>query len=185
MPDVLFVVVGEDRVAYGGDAKFTGEKSFRDYALKQDDYDLSRFLFLGRVPPGQLAKLLSVGDLHLYFTVPFVLSWSLFNALACGGTVVASDTAPVRDLIRHEETGLLAGFYDVEGLADLGLRVLRDPEGHRHLGRNGMELIRRRYALDVTLPKMLDLYRRVVEGGGRAAGPDAGPTPPKLRVVSA
>ena len=65
------------------------------------------------------------------------------------------------EVIRHGENGLLGDFYDVAGLADLSLRVLRDPEGHRALGRAGMELIREKYALSVTLPRLLDLYRRV------------------------
>jgi glycosyltransferase involved in cell wall biosynthesis len=161
MPDVIFFVVGADRVAYGGDLKHIQEKSYLQHVLKQGDYDLSRFVFPGLVHPRELSKLLSLSDLHLYFTVPFVLSWSLFNALACGCTVVASDTGPVAEVIRHEENGLLADFYDVAGLADLSLRVLRDPEGHRALGRAGMELIREKYALSVTLPRLLDLYRRV------------------------
>ena len=92
----------------------------------QDGYDLSKFVFTGR-PPHDLARHLSLGDLHIYLTVPFVLSWSLFDALACGSTVAASDTPPVRELISHDRTGLLAGFFDVAGLAELALRVLRDP----------------------------------------------------------
>lgn len=164
MPDVLFVVAGVDRVAYGGDLKFIKEKSFREHVLKQDDYDLSKFLFTGLMPPHQLARVLSISDLHLYLTVPFVLSWSLFNALACGATVVASDTEPVRELIRHGENGLLADFYDIEGLAELGLSVLRDPAAHRPLGQAGEDLIASRYALNVTLPRMLDLYQRVAGG---------------------
>jgi glycosyltransferase involved in cell wall biosynthesis len=171
MPDVIFFVVGADRVAYGGDLKHIEEKSFLQHVLKRGDYDLSRFVFPGLVHPHELSKLLSLSDLHLYFTVPFVLSWSLFNALACGCTVVASDTGPVAEVIRHGENGLLADFYDVAGLADLSLRVLRDPEGHRHLGRAGMGLIREEYALSVTLPRLLDLYRRV---GRRPEAPRAG-----------
>ena len=163
-PDVIFLVVGADRIAYGGDLKHIKEKSYLAHVLKQDDYDLSRFVFPGLVKPNELAKLLSISDLHLYFTAPFVLSWSLFNALACGCTVVASDTGPVAEVVRHEENGLLADFYDVAGLADLSLRVLRDPEGHRHLGRAGMELIGEKYALSQTLPRLLEFYQGVHRG---------------------
>ncbi len=82
--DVAFAVVGEDRVCYGGDARFTKGKTFKEWVLAQDDYDLSRIRFLGRMPPAELAKLLAASDLHLYLTTPFVLSWSLLNAMACG-----------------------------------------------------------------------------------------------------
>ena len=163
-PDVVFIVVGSDRVAYGGDLKYIQESSFREHVLKQDDYDLSKFIFTGLITPQNLAKLFSITDLHIYLTVPFVLSWSLFNALACGATVVASNTPPVQELIKHEVTGLLADFYDVDGLAELSLRVLREPVGHWFLGRAGMDLIAERYALDKCLPRMLALYDRVAQG---------------------
>lgn len=162
MPNVVFAVVGSDRVAYGGDLRYIKEKSFREHVLKQDQYDLSKFVFTGRLSPPELARLLSAGDLHIYLTVPFVLSWSLFDALACGCTVLASDTAPVRELIEHEKTGLLADFYDVDRLAELALRVLRDPPAHRHLGEAGTALIEERYTLKKCLPRMLALYQRVL-----------------------
>jgi len=160
--DVVFVVVGEDRIAYGGDTKHIQEKTFREHVLAQDDYDLSKFIFPGRLAPQNLAQLLSVADLHIYLTVPFVLSWSLFDALSCGATVVASKTAPVCELVTHEQTGLLADFYDVDGLTTQALRVLRDPAGHRPLGEAGMQLIEDQYDLKKMLPQMLDLYQRAM-----------------------
>lgn len=159
-PDVVFAVVGTDRIAYGGDTKHIEGTSFKDHVLRQDDYDLSKFVFTGHLGTGDLARLLSAGDVHIYLTVPFVLSWSLFDALACGATVVASDTPPVQELIEHERTGLLAGFYDVERLAELALAVLDDPPAYRRLGEAGMALIDEQYTLEKCLPKMLALYER-------------------------
>lgn len=161
MPNVLFAVVGSDRVAYGGDLRYIQEKSFREHVLKQDHYDPAKFVFPGRMTPPDLAQLLSASDLHIYLTVPFVLSWSLFDALACGCTVVASNTAPVRELIAHESTGLLADFYDVEGLTAQALRVLGDPSAHRRLGEAGQALIEDKYTLKKCLPQMLEMYQRV------------------------
>ena len=160
--DVIFVVVGEDRLCYGGDDQITGEKSFKDWVLKQGDYDLSRFIFPGRIPPPALAQLFSLSDLHVYLTVPFVLSWSLMNALACGTTVLASDTEPVREMIEHEKNGLLADFFDVDGLAATAERVLDAPGEFRHLGQAGREMIRSRYSLPDCLEQMLGLYREVL-----------------------
>jgi glycosyltransferase involved in cell wall biosynthesis len=156
--DVVFVVVGEDRVCYGGDPEFTGNPSFKQWVLARDDYDLSRFVFTGLLPTPALVQLFALSDLHIYLTVPFVLSWSLMDALACGTTVLASDTAPVREMVRDGHNGLLADFFDVEGLADLAGKVLDDPAAYRPLGRAGQEMIRERYSLEVCLPRMLDLY---------------------------
>ncbi|HJT31545.1 MAG TPA: glycosyltransferase [Pirellulales bacterium] len=156
--DVLFVVVGEDRVCYGGDLEFTGGKSFKEWVLAGDDCDLSRFIFTGLLPTPALAQLFSLSDLHIYLTVPFVLSWSLMDALACGATVLASNTAPVREMIEHDRNGLLVDFFDVEGLADAAERVLDAPGDYSRLGQAGTEMIRQQYSLDVCLPRMLDLY---------------------------
>lgn len=160
-PEVLFVVVGADRVAYGGDLKSTGGASYKEFVLAQDSYDLTKFRFTGLLPPVDLASLLSISDLHIYLTVPFVLSWSLFNALACGAIVVASDTSPVREIVRHGENGLLAGFFDIDRFAELSLNVLREPERFRHLREAGSALINETYSLEKTLPRLMQLYERV------------------------
>jgi glycosyltransferase involved in cell wall biosynthesis len=161
--DVVFVVVGEDRVAYGGDQRFTEGMTFKQWVLSRDDYDLNRILFTGRVPPQQLSALLSLSDLHLYLTAPFVLSWSLMNALACGATVLASDTAPVAEMIRHGENGLLFDFFDVDRAVEQAHQVLDNLDDHRHLGKAGIETIHAKYSLDVCLPKLVQLYRGVTD----------------------
>jgi len=160
--DVLFVVVGEDRVCYGGDEEFTGRKSFKEWVLARDEYDLSRFVFTGPVPVGTLAQLFALSDLHIYLTVPFVLSWSLLNALACGTTVLASNTPPVREVVEHGKNGLLADFFDIDGLAAAAGQVLDAPQDYKHLGRAGVEMVRERYSLEVCLPRMLALYEDAV-----------------------
>jgi glycosyltransferase involved in cell wall biosynthesis len=156
--DVLFLVVGQDRVCYGGDRRHTGGRSFKEWVFAQEDFDLSRFRFLGLLPPAELARLFSLSDLHIYLTVPFVLSWSVFNALACGTTLLASDTAPVRELVTAGTNGLLADFFDIDEFVRLAARVLDDPGDYRQLGETGREMIRGKYSLDVCLPRLRDLY---------------------------
>ena len=156
--DVLFVVVGQDRICYGGDQRHIGDKTFKEWVLSRDRYDLSRFLFTGLMTTPDLAKLFAISDLHVYLTVPFVLSWSLLNALACGATVLASDTAPVREVISEGQNGLLTDFFDAEALADRASDVLDHPADYRELGRNGVAMVREKYSLDVCLPQILGLY---------------------------
>jgi glycosyltransferase involved in cell wall biosynthesis len=161
-PDPVFVVVGEDRVAYGGDDKRTGGKTFRDHVLASGDYDLDRFRFPGRVAPQVLVHLLSLSSLHVYLTVPFVLSWSMLDAMSCGCVILGSDTAPVRELIADGENGLLRDFADDAALAEAALTVLADPEGHRALGRNARATIEQRYGLDDLVPRHAAFYEDVV-----------------------
>jgi glycosyltransferase involved in cell wall biosynthesis len=164
--DVLFLVVGEDRTAYGGESRFTEGKSFKQWVLEQDDYDLSRILFTGRLPAPELADVFSLTDLHVYLTAPFVLSWSLMDALACGAVVLASDTPPVREMIRHDENGLLVDFFDVDAMVAAAERVLDDPSSFRPLGEAGTKMIREHYSLDVCALKTLAFYQEVVLGRG-------------------
>ena len=166
--DVLFVVVGEDRVCYGGDHDLIGKRSFKEWVLSQDTFDLSRFLFPGRMPATLLAELLAMSDLHVYLTVPFILSWSLMDALACGATILASDTAPVREMIQHGHNGLLTDFFDVERMAQAASEVLDHPEDYKNLGRRGAEMIRNKYSLEVCLPQMRHLYEEAVIAHGKA-----------------
>jgi glycosyltransferase involved in cell wall biosynthesis len=162
--DVLFIVVGEDRICYGGDQDAIGKRTFKEWVLAQDTYDLSRFVFTGLLPTPTLAELFAISDLHIYLTAPFVLSWSLMDALACGTTVLASDTPPVREMITHGENGLLVDFFDIEAMANLAEEVLDDPSAFRRLGEAGTEMIVNRYSLDVCLPQMLRLYE---DAGGK------------------
>jgi glycosyltransferase involved in cell wall biosynthesis len=156
--DVIFPVAGKDRVCYGGDRAVTGARTFKEWVLARDDDDLSRFVFLGPTPPPMLARLSNLSDLHMYLTVPFVLSWSLMDALACGATVLASDTEPVREMIAHGENGLLVNFCDVDGWVEAASRVLDRSGDFESLGISGARMIRDRYSLAVCLPQMLALY---------------------------
>ena len=159
-PDVVFLVVGSDRVAYGGDENHIAPyKTFKEWTLaKNPDLDLSKFHFVGRLAPPDLAQLLAAGDLHIYLTVPFVLSWSMMDAMSCGAVVLGSDTAPVREMIRDGENGLLADFFSPEAIADKAVRVLQDPAAARPMGRAAERMIAERYSLEAVIPEMLRLY---------------------------
>lgn len=159
-PKVLFVCVGSNRVCYGGDLRFIQEKSFREHVEKKEQPDPEKFFYTGTVPTGELAEILSLSDCHIYFTVPFVLSWSLFNAMSSGCRIVSCRVAPVEEAIIHGQSGLLADFYDVEGHARHALRILREPGEWSHLGDNARRTIEAKYDLSRTLPQFMRLLGR-------------------------
>jgi glycosyltransferase involved in cell wall biosynthesis len=164
--DVIFLIVGTDRIAYGGDASYIGEaKTFKEWVLAREPIDPKRFFFLGRIPPLDLSNLLATTDLHMYLTVPFVLSWSMLDAMSCGAVVLGSATAPVRDMIRDGENGLLADFFDIEGFVTKALKVLKDPDALRPLGRAAEQMVDEHYSLKAIIPKMVDLYERTLNRG--------------------
>jgi glycosyltransferase involved in cell wall biosynthesis len=177
-PDVVFLVVGSERVAYGGDLRYTGDKkSFARWVLSRDSYDPAKVKLLGNVTAKALGRLLAATDLHIYLTAPFVLSWSMMDAMSCGAVVLGSDTGPVREMIVDGENGLLADFFDVEGIAQKAVRVLRDPAAFRPLGRAAEHMIGERYSVAAVLPKMLRLYEEAADGRGLRAGPASPPLP--------
>jgi glycosyltransferase involved in cell wall biosynthesis len=158
--NVIFLVAGTDRIAYGGDEQHIGQKSFKDWVLSQDQYDLNRIKFVGRIPPTELSRMMAGGDLHIYLTVPFVLSWSMMDAMSCGAVVLGSNTAPVREMIEPGVNGLLADFFSPEDFARQALEVLDDPAKFRPLGRAAETKIHENFSLDVILPQMVTMYEQ-------------------------
>lgn len=128
-PGARALIVGSDDVSYGRQSK-TG--SWRKQLIDElgGSVDWNRVHFLGRVPYEAFCTLLKVSRVHVYLSYPFVLSWSLIEALMAGCFVVASDTAPVREVIRDGENGLLTSFFDPDVLADLVIDALADPARH-------------------------------------------------------
>jgi glycosyltransferase involved in cell wall biosynthesis len=120
------LIVGGDDVSYGTRPK--DAKHWREKMLREVKLDATRTHFLGKVPRAQYIKVLQVSAAHVYLTYPFVLSWSLLEAMACGANVVASDTAPVREVVRDGENGTLVPFFDPASIAariDLALSSVR------------------------------------------------------------
>ena len=166
-PNVIFLIAGTDRIAYGGDEQHLNGKTFKQWTLEQQAYDLDRIKFLGRVEPRVLAEMLAAGDLHMYLTVPFVLSWSMMDAMSAGAIVLGSRTSPVMEMIRDGENGLLADFFDPEEFAEKALKVLADPGAYRPLGRAAERMIEARYSLEAVTPQMLKLYEDAISDDPR------------------
>jgi glycosyltransferase involved in cell wall biosynthesis len=163
--DLLFVVVGDEETYYGWDQFHTGQRSFKEWVLSQGDYDLSRFVFLGHVEPARLAEVLCRSDLHFYLSVPFVLSWSLLNAMSCACVVLGSDVDPVREVIAPGRCGLLEPLFDTERLTETALRVLANPGSYRPLGQAARALVEENYSLDVCIPRLKNYFERVAQTG--------------------
>jgi glycosyltransferase involved in cell wall biosynthesis len=179
---VKVVIVGTDRIAYGGDEQYlNGYKSFKEWTIaREQPVDMTNIHFVGRQDPRELARLMAMSDLHIYLTVPFVLSWSMMDALSCGAVVLGSDTAPVREMIRDGENGLLADFFSPEDFADKAIRVLQNPDEYRPLGRAAEAMISEHYSLDALLPRMLDLYEEARNMPTGVRRRDAGPLTPAI-----
>lgn len=104
----------------------------------------------------QFVAMLQLSRVHLYLTYPFVLSWSLLEAMSAGCAIVASDTAPLREAIRHDETGVLVDFFDPAALAEATCQLLDDPARRARLGAAARVFARENYDLkQVCLPRQM------------------------------
>lgn len=163
-PNARVLIVGGDGVSYG--AKPPAGQSWKQIFLDEvkDRVDLSRVHFLGHIDYKYFIPLLQLSTVHVYLTYPFVLSWSLLEAMSCGCAIVGSDTAPLREAIIDGETGLLADFFSPQAVADQVVRLLESPDLRAKLGHNAREFAVKHYDLNkVCLPAMLQLIEDVAE----------------------
>ncbi len=159
-PVARVLIVGGDEVSYGARPPKgqTWKQVFIDEVRGHiPDRDWARVHFLGRIPYSDFLSLLRVSRVHVYLTYPFVLSWSLLEAMSCGAAVVASDTAPVREVIRDGDTGRLVDFFDRDALVGAVCRLLEDPEERAALGTAARRQMVSAYDLEtVCLPRQLE-----------------------------
>ncbi|QFU09929.1 Spore coat protein SA [Rhodobacteraceae bacterium THAF1] len=155
-PNAQVVLVGEDGVSYGSAPKEGGtwkQKMLAEVGDQISDADWDRVHFTGRIGREDFTKLLQVSMVHVYLTYPFVLSWSLMEAMSAGCAIVASDTAPVREAITDGENGLMFDFFDKEALVDCVEELIEDPELRGDLGAAARARVLRDYDLKrVCLP---------------------------------
>jgi len=118
--------------------------------------------FLGYIPYQHFIPLLQLSTVHVYLTYPFVLSWSLLEAMSVGCALVASDTQPVREAIRHNETGMMLSFFDPRALADSVCDLLDKPEKRARLGAAARVFAKATYDLKtVCLPRQMEWVRKL------------------------
>lgn len=167
-PRAHVLICGGDAVSYG--AAPTDGRKWRDIFLEEvrgkiSPADLKRVHFLGNLSYDHFIPLLQVSSVHVYLTYPFVLSWSLLEAMSLGCAIVASDTKPLHEAIRHGDTGMLVDFFDPAALAAQVSSLLDSPAERARLGANAREFARTHYDLnDVCLPQQLAWVQRLAQG---------------------
>ncbi|MCA0405424.1 MAG: glycosyltransferase [Proteobacteria bacterium] len=167
LPDILaarprarVLILGNDGVSYGAAPR--QHASWRNYMLDElgQHIDFSRVHFMGWVDYASYMAVLRRSDAHVYLTYPFVLSWSMLEAMALECLVIGSDTPPVAEVITHEESGLLVPFFDRNALANQIIDVLAEPERYRAIRRRARETVTSRYDFEASCwPKHVELLR--------------------------
>ena len=158
-PQAHILIVGGDSVSYG--AKPAGDSTWKTIFANEvrpqiSDADWARVHFLGNLPYQQFIPLLQLSTVHVYLTYPFVLSWSLLEAMSAGCAIVASDTAPLREAIEHDKTGCLVNFFDAPQLAEQVSALLANADQRQRLGNAARHFAQANYDLKTQcLPKQI------------------------------
>lgn len=165
-PHARILIVGGEEVSYG--KKPEGGRTWKEIFASEvrpriGEADWARLFFVGKIPYREFVALLQLSMVHVYLTYPFVLSWSLLEAMSIGCAVVASNTLPLQEVIKDDETGRLVDFFDVDGLTGEVCRLLDDSAARQRLGRNARAFARSNYDLErVCLPAQLQWVQSLV-----------------------
>lgn len=144
-PGCRVVIAGADGVSYGAPPR--GGGTWKEQLLREigPSLDTSRIHFTGPLPFDQYLRLLQVSRAHVYLTYPFILSWSLLEAMSVGCTLIASATAPVQEVLHDGANARLFAFSDAAALAQLAAQALAHPAAHAHLGQAARATARQQF----------------------------------------
>ncbi len=159
-PEATVLVVGAEGISYG--AKPEGYDTWRACMEAEVDFDRSRVHFLGGLMYGDYRRVLQISSAHIYLTYPFVLSWSMLEAMSAGCLIVASRTAPVQEVMEDGVNGLLVDFFSPDEVADRVVAALADPDAFASVRAAARKTIQDRYDLRLCFDKQLDMIRRLI-----------------------
>lgn len=168
-PNLRVIIVGGDGVSYGSEPETKNgvKQSWKNLVIDEvkesiKPEDWSRIHFVGKVPYDTYTRLIQISSVHIYLTYPFVLSWSLLEAMSMGAAIVASGTKPVLEYIKDGENGLLFDFFDVDALTDLTIKLLQDPSERSRLGMNARKSVVSKLDLKtICLPHQIDWVENI------------------------
>ena len=169
------VIAGGEEVSYGRPPAEGGSWRTRLLAELGDQLDLSRVHFVGKLPYERYVSLLQVSAAHAYLTYPFVLSWSMLEAMAAGCLMVGSATGPVEEVLSHRQNGLLVDFFARDQIADAVGWALDNPEAAQELRAAARRTAVERFALE----RCLTAQEAFLDGLARTR-----PAAPRLRSIA-
>lgn len=158
-PNCRIVAVGADEVSYG--RKLPKGQTWRHIMMEQVTLDKDRLYFTGNVPYAHLIRLFQISSAHIYLTYPFVLSWSMLEAMACGVALVGSRTPPVEEVVQDGINGLLADFFSPEDVAAQVIRILEHKDKMQEMRRHARRTVVDKFALKTLLPLHVGLVKDV------------------------
>ncbi|MDA1311223.1 MAG: glycosyltransferase family 4 protein [Proteobacteria bacterium] len=161
-PNARVVVVGGDEVSYGNGPPDGGK--WREFMQSRVRFDPRRVHFISRVPYSVFQQVLSISRAHVYLTYPFVLSWSMLEAMSHECMLIASRTAPVTEVVRDGVNGRLVDFFKPNEVTDAVVAALEDQDATMALRKAARKTVVENFDLrKVCLPAQIDLISMLAE----------------------
>lgn len=134
-------------------------------ALKQQfgaRLDWSRIHNLGLISHEKLRMVYQVSAAHTYLSYPFVLSWSLLEAMSCGAFVIGSDTEPVKEVIKDGINGIIVPFKDAREVSKAINYALNNPSKITQIKINSRSTIKKNYHLGNCLSEQIKIIESFI-----------------------
>ena len=158
-PNAKILIVGGDGVSYGKkapDGNTWKNIFYNEIKSNLTTSEAKRIFYLGHIPYQYYISILQISSVHVYLTYPFVLSWSLLEAMSIGCAIVASNTRPLHEVITDNVNGLLFDFCDFNQLSNLVIKLLNNPSLRNDLGNNARDFASKNYDIKLCLKKQID-----------------------------
>lgn len=162
LPDAHFLVIGDDKTIYGNEKVYLGQKSFKQYAFETANLGEDRFIFYNFLPRDQFIRYLQAMDLFICPLFEGAGNWTLFEAMACGLKILASNRCFIPEVITHGEEGFLFDPYDIDGFVGKSLDILADTENYRYLGENAQKRIKNHFSVEKAVKGYMNIITEVI-----------------------
>ncbi len=159
--NVHCIIAAEDNIHYG--AKLPDGDSYKKRMLDELELDLSRTHFVGHLASEEYRDLLCLSDCHVYYTLPFVLSWSLLDAMSCGAPILSAENTAVQEFITDKKSGLLGDMNDTGQMVKLARQILDDKNLAQALGATARQEVEKNYARNKIFPMKEKRFRSLIK----------------------
>lgn len=157
-PNAHVLIAGDNKVHYGSQKNV----DYKALMLKKLDLDMNRVHFVGTLPYAEYKKFLQISSVHIYLTYPFVLSWSILDAMSAGCCLVASNTEPVLEVIEDNYNGLLTDFFNVEQLVEKIEYALDNKNKMQEIRKNSRQSVIEKYDLAKVVPLQIQALTKAL-----------------------
>lgn len=158
-PNAHVVIAGNDTVCYGAKLE---QGTYKEHMLNKLDLDMNRVHFVGALSFAEYIKLLQISSVNVYLTYPYILSWSLLNAMSVGCCTVASNTPPVLEVMKDNYNGLLVDFFDVDAIAQKIEYALDNQDKMQEIRHNARQTVVNNYGLSKMLPEQINFINSLM-----------------------